>query len=423
MASIRKSLLQFLMSGVYMKRWNDKLRPTEFYEVDKQAHKMIVAFALAELYAQNRNLNISERQELHATIVKNGIYEYLFRLVITDIKPSILNNIRNKESEFSALAQWGLDETERYVRPLGDALWNDYVQYVKRPKLVAKNDSIEQVAETILYASHVFSSLWEYKLIEKLNVYDDETNSVLKELRNTLKEYAILDEIKLLEDRHSALYKFVAFCGQLRFQKRWSQVPRVPETSVLGHMFIVAVYAYCFSVVEEACSARCINNFYGGLFHDLPELLTRDIISPVKKATENLANIIQQYEKSEMDKRVFEPLKNAGLTNILERLKYYLGYEVGSEFKECIILDNKVKKIDFNELSTFYNENKYDPKDGSLIKTCDTLAAFIEAYLAVRNGMSSEQLHEALWRMRTEQMKKTTYLKHIHLASLYADFD
>ena len=29
-----------------MRRWNDKLRPVELFELDKQAHKMIVAFLL-----------------------------------------------------------------------------------------------------------------------------------------------------------------------------------------------------------------------------------------------------------------------------------------------------------------------------------------------------------------------------------------
>ena len=44
MTSIRKSLLQLVFSGSFMKRWNDKMRPMELVEVDKQAHKMIVAW-------------------------------------------------------------------------------------------------------------------------------------------------------------------------------------------------------------------------------------------------------------------------------------------------------------------------------------------------------------------------------------------
>ena len=46
MSAIRKSLLQLMFSGSYMRRWNDKLRPVELYEIDKQAHKMIVAWML-----------------------------------------------------------------------------------------------------------------------------------------------------------------------------------------------------------------------------------------------------------------------------------------------------------------------------------------------------------------------------------------
>ena len=38
-----------MFSGSYMRRWNDKLRPVELYEIDKQAHKMIVAWMLTLL--------------------------------------------------------------------------------------------------------------------------------------------------------------------------------------------------------------------------------------------------------------------------------------------------------------------------------------------------------------------------------------
>ncbi len=43
-----------------------------------------------------------------------------------------------------------------------------------------------------------------------------------------------------------ALASFASLCGQLRFQIRWTQVPRIPATSVLGHMFLVATYGYFF---------------------------------------------------------------------------------------------------------------------------------------------------------------------------------
>ncbi|MGZ7169402.1 MAG: HD domain-containing protein [Halobacteriota archaeon] len=35
--------------------------------------------------------------------------------------------------------------------------------------------------------------------------------------------------------------------------------------------------------MTKRCYRRRFHNFFGGLFHDLPEALTRDIISPVKR--------------------------------------------------------------------------------------------------------------------------------------------
>lgn len=415
MPSIRKSFLQFVLSGSYMKRWNDKLRPTEFYEVDKQAHKMIVAFALAEIHA--KDFPLSERQKLHRDIVEWGIFDYLFRMVVTDIKPPIFYRISSKEDEFKVLVDWAVAETECYIRPLGEEVWDRYQARVGERKR-------DTLADRILSAAHIFASRWEYQLIRPLNVYDDEAELVGVDLDRQLDAYSDIPEVKLLKDSSSTLHKFANLCGQLRFQKRWSQVPRIPETSVLGHMFIVASYAYFFSLVEGACQARCVNNFYAGLFHDLPELLTRDIISPVKKSSDLLANLIQNYENSELEERVFQPLEKADLHCLAGRLKYYLGLEVGSEFKESIVDCDKIRPVDFQELNCTYNDDRFDPKDGVLLKICDTLAAFIEAYTAVRNGIGSDQLHEALWRMRSENMKNSKIiLRNIHLASLYADFD
>ena len=46
---IRKALLLKFLDAAYMQRWNDKIRPVELIELDKQAHKMIVAWFLARV--------------------------------------------------------------------------------------------------------------------------------------------------------------------------------------------------------------------------------------------------------------------------------------------------------------------------------------------------------------------------------------
>jgi putative hydrolase of HD superfamily len=224
----------------------------------------------------------------------------------------------------------------------------------------------------------------------------------------------------------ATLGRFGHLCGRLRFQKRWSQTPRIPETSVLGHMFIVACYAYFFSLAVDACPARRQNNFFAGLFHDLPELLTRDIISPVKKSVQPIADLIKEYEDREVKRRVLDVLEQGGYGDLADRLAFFLGIEVGSEFT-CAIRDQgeipaRVLAVEWEDLHGRYNDDRYDPKDGRLLKVCDSLAAFIEAYTALRHGIASDQLQQAVWRLRTE-FHNETLLGRVHIGALLADFD
>ena len=87
MSTVRKSLLSFIFSGSAMRRWNDKLRPVQLYEIDKQAHKMITAFLLYRTSC--RDLPEKEKIDLGARVIEGGLFDYLYRLVITDIKPPV----------------------------------------------------------------------------------------------------------------------------------------------------------------------------------------------------------------------------------------------------------------------------------------------------------------------------------------------
>ena len=62
-------------------------------------------------------------------------------------------------------------------------------------------------------------------------------------------------------------------------------------------MYIVAITSYLLSLDNNSCQKRLYNNFFTGLFHDLPEVLTKDIISPIKTSIKGLEGIIKDYEE------------------------------------------------------------------------------------------------------------------------------
>ncbi|QJB55381.1 HD domain-containing protein [Pseudodesulfovibrio sp. zrk46] len=410
---IRKSLLELLFSGAFMKRWNDKLRPMELVEVDKQAHKMIVAWLLFLL--NSRDMDVARKRALGESIVEGGLFDYLYRLVITDIKPPVFYRIKENPDDYRTLTNWVLNELRPRIMPLGEDFMNRMGDYLMQPE-------DKGLARRILHAAHLYASYSEFKLLKSINQMDHELTEIEDSFIDRLKDMRDLKGVpELLDDDNNVLGRFARMCGRLRFQKRWSQTPRVPETSVLGHMFIVAAYSWFFSIEVGACRARAQNNFFAGLFHDLPELLTRDIISPVKGASQEIGDLIHEYEIRELNRVVLEPLKEGGYTDITDRLEYFLGLEVGSEFKATIVRDGKTIELAEDEISQ-HNQDTLDPKDGPLLKVCDSLAAYIEAHTALKNGISSDQLHHALYRIRN-RYNETPVIAGVQVSALLADFD
>jgi putative hydrolase of HD superfamily len=417
MPSIRKSLLQLVFQGSFMKRWNDKRRSMEFVEVDKQAHKMLTAWALTRL--NSRDMSPEDRLRLEREVIEGGLFDYFYRLIITDIKPPIFYQIKANPEHYRKLTSWVLSELEPRLQPLGKEFWERLSRYLLAP-------DEKSLARDILDAAHLYASTWEYNLIKQENPWDEELLEIESSFRDGLAKHEGLigvTELKnaIVSGEKNTLGRFCQICGQLRFQKRWSQTPRIPETSVLGHMFIVAAYAYFLGLAAEACTARLVNDFFAGLFHDLPELLTRDIISPVKQSIEPMQGLIQEYEQKALSRLILGPL-GKDYPGLAERLSYYLGLEVGSEFADTVVEDGRIKKITPAEIAGRYNHDRFDPKDGEMLKICDSLAAFIEAYITLQNGITSSQLQQAVWRIKTMYASKAVN-DTLHIGALLADFD
>ena len=130
---------------------------------------------------------------------------------------------------------------------------------------------------------------------------------------------------------------------------------------------------------------RCYNNFFSSLFHDLPEILTKDIISPVKSSVEGLEDIIKEFEKKQVENRILPLLP--------ETWHFEMKYFIENEFANRIVENNISKFVDIIEDK--YNENRFCATDGKLVEVCDKLSAYIEASLALRYGIHSDMLNKS----------------------------
>ncbi|MDR1450722.1 MAG: HD domain-containing protein [Helicobacteraceae bacterium] len=365
---ISSELIVFLYQAASIQRWNDYPRLVELTELDKQSHKFIIAFFLASL---ETDVNCKK-------LIEAGIFEFLRRVVVTDIRPDVYRRVIDEKKK--DINEWFLQK----VKPIVNAdffikirdYFNDETLYENERKLLA--------------AAHYLATRYEFNIIYHsggfLSDIEDLRRSIESEM-SRFSNYKGVIEIGLNGD----LAKIVDLCGRLRFQVRWSQTPRLPKTSVLGHELIVAFFSYFYSSAVNACERRLANNFYCALFHDLPEALTRDIISPVKHGIEGLEHIITKYEIELIDKRILPLIPE----NTQGHFSYLLGLDRGkksgdkNEFSNRII---KGRKIQIVEDVCDYNEDRFEAIDGSALKACDHLAAFTEAALSKSHGVRSKEL-------------------------------
>jgi putative hydrolases of HD superfamily len=396
--TVNNALANELFRAFHIQRWNDRARPMNMIEMDKHAHKMIIAYCLGK-YEEADGKIIDWTK-----IIKNGIYELLRRIIISDIKSPIYSKIRNNKNVFEQLNKYVFKELEPKIP--SDKVKEELHQY-----LFADQDDTE-ISNRVLNAAHIYSSFLEFQVIFPVNPNSYHNKKILTELQNKIDKYTDLNGIKKLNNQHT-ISKFIDLCGQLRFQIRWAQTPRVPETSVLGHSMLVAVLAYFFTLDISSCEKRIYNNFFGGLFHDLPEAVTQDIISPVKRSSTDFDKLILDIEQELAEQEIY-PLVEPSWQ---DELKYF----TQDEFANKVRIKNKIKhSLSIQEISNNYNENIYSPIDGELIRVADRFSAFLEAWNSCTCGIKSEELLSAVNKIKDEY--RNSNIGGIAIDSLYSSF-
>ncbi len=369
---INPRLIEFIFQSSFIKRWNDYPRMIDFVELDKQAHKFIIAYFLGKL---ENNIDMK-------ALVEAGIFEFLRRIVVTDIRPDVFRTIlKKKRKELNA---WVVKILEDIIGDIEEGSFLErFIKYLD-------DENVWKRERFVLKAASYLSTKWEFSIIYQTSRFLSDIEETKKEIEDEIEDY-----YELLGVRKAALgkklYKIIDLSGRLRFQTRWAQTPRIPQTTVLGHMGIVAIFSYFYSLKIGACSKRVQNNFYAALFHDLPEALTRDIISPVKYSVSGLDDIIMEIEINRIENKILPLIPK----NIEDEFKYLLGlYDNDTKKDEFLnkIYKKSIKVVD--TLST-YNEDEYNAIDGIALKLCDRFAAFLESVVSISHGVKSNELIKA----------------------------
>lgn len=389
------ALLRKIFVSASIRRWNDQACPVEFVELDKQAHKMVIAYFLSR-YEEH----YGEKKIDWEKLICFFCFEFFERMVLTDIKPPVFHKLQKHHR--NELADFVIEALAEDLEPYG--LLEALQEYLKNPPKCAEVE--------ILRASHFYASKWEFDIIYNFNpkMYGVENiKSIIDREVEQFYHLKGMSEIVLYQKSKEVIDMF----GQLRFQKRWSQTPRVPETSVLGHTLVVAMSAYLLSLDLGVCQQMRINHFLCGLFHDLPEILTRDIISPIKHNVKGLDEQIKKIEREAVEEKI--------LANVSENIKDDVIYFTQDEFTNRYKIEHFVYHVESGEeFLSKYDQDEFNPVCGEFLKFCDHLSAFLEAKISIDHGISSQDLIRGSQGIHDKCSKKK--MRGLDLGKIIRDF-
>ena len=346
--------------------------------MDKAGEKMVLAYIIGKCEEQ-KGVFVDWTWMIYASL-----FDILKKIALCDIKAPIQQILKKDyASEYLRLNEWILNQ----YKPLIDdsALFSQFTIYEGQRAGTFDIPEKSRAAERILSAANKFATMRELQMLSIVNE-PERLEKINKELLADLQGYLDLTGLQLLMTRQKS-YDFIMKIEQLRFQTRWNQTPRVPKTSVLGHCFFVAVITLllCRQSGQKMCEKRLINNYFSALFHDLPEAVTRDIISPVKQATDELPSIVKRIEDEIVNKELV-PLMEPYFS---DELMYFTSDEFSNRIKDK---KGNAEVVSWEDLNGKYNQDDFSPVDGRTVRIADHLSALLEADSSIKHGITSNHL-------------------------------
>ena len=342
-------LLAKLFDTTNLHRWNDHIRPLDLTELDKQAHKAMIAWVMGKTWERDTGEALDWRM-----LIEHTLFSFIERSVLTDIKPPLFHRLKAERSK--DVADYVVSEVRRTMPSLDE-------RFVERMDVYLRAQPVS-VEDEIVRAAHYLATHWEFGPVYEMNRRMVGIEQTKKEIES---EIAYHSKTIGVMRKHMGGDDFIDLLGQLRFQQRWTRTPRIPETTVLGHSLLVADMTYLHDCDMGVDDRTLYNDYYTALFHDLPEVMTKDVITPVKVNVGGLSELLEAYEREMIESKIIVLLPE----------------DLRDEFR-FLVYDP------FSQRSHL----RFGDVRGPEIKVWDTMAAYMEARMSRYYGVTSRTLME-----------------------------
>ncbi|MBR1810647.1 MAG: 5'-deoxynucleotidase [Clostridia bacterium] len=100
---------------------------------------------------------------------------------------------------------------------------------------------------------------------------------------------------------------FFAFLSRMKYINRWALMRNTYEENLSTHSFEVAALAHTLALIGNRRLGKSLNADRAavlGLYHDMPEILTGDLPTPVKYYNQDIVNAYAVVEQAAIEKLI-----------------------------------------------------------------------------------------------------------------------
>lgn len=217
-----------------------------------------------------------------------------------------------------------MDETYQRLFSGHEQLEKDFDNYMKE-KIISSTShelfehisGLENTLEMKIFkaATALATYIESYEI--KKYVDDKAFSEIQKRLMIRLENYKIFPIIRnlLTSDSSNEEYEYEKIMSlfsnfsSLRNRIRWVKRAPIINYTVLGHCFDVAIYNYLISLNDTPNDVeKASKGFFVGIYHDLAEIWTGDMPSPLKDAISGLRKRTEELEVEVLEENVFPNL-------------------------------------------------------------------------------------------------------------------
>jgi len=281
-------------------RWSAHIQDnySEIAKLALNCQISVIMFALVA-YEQENNLHFTDKQPVRTSLLPRiALYRAFEKYEKCDILAETYQDLFDGHEE---LEQHFLNYMKEKVIALTTS---DFFEHIS---------DLENVFEMQIYkAATALATYYETQEIKR-NVSEKRFAEIDARQTERLYKYREFPIIRDLFDGtaddtsvFSKLNELFSTFSSLRNRIRW--VKRVPlrNYSVLGHSFDVAVYNYLLALNEHPDQPEKAEiGFYIGLYHDIAEIWTGDMPSPLKDAIPGLRKRTEELEVKVLETHVF----------------------------------------------------------------------------------------------------------------------